>query len=259
MLERLDPEGMLVSHLAWIEKTAAVVCRRNSVWGEDAADFASLVKLRLIEDDYAILRKFRGDSGLATYLAAVVVQLFQEHARSRWGRWRHSAAAERLGPVAKDLECLVLRDGLGLREAGEKIRSVGRTTASDLELARLLAQLPEREPMRPVEVGAEPLEWAIAPEPADGRVTLAEREAEKARVRGAVERVMARLEPEDRLIAEMHFADRVHISDVARALGVPQQSLYRRKERLKERLRREMEAEGLSGADVLNLQAEVET
>jgi RNA polymerase sigma factor for flagellar operon FliA len=40
--------------------------------GVEADDFASHPKLKLIEDDYAILRKFQGRSSLRTYLTVVI-------------------------------------------------------------------------------------------------------------------------------------------------------------------------------------------
>jgi RNA polymerase sigma factor for flagellar operon FliA len=98
MLDRLEPSAVVVEHRTWIEKVARITCLKNSVWGEDAEDFASIAFVKLIENDYAALRRFRGECDIKTYLATLVVRGFQEHARSRWGRWRPSARALQLGP-----------------------------------------------------------------------------------------------------------------------------------------------------------------
>ena len=84
----------------------------------DAADeFASWARLRLFEDDCAVLRKFRGESTIRTYLTTVLVHLFLDWRNAQWGRWRPTASARRLGPLAIELERLVLRDGRDYEEA----------------------------------------------------------------------------------------------------------------------------------------------
>jgi RNA polymerase sigma factor for flagellar operon FliA len=253
MLDRMDPAALFLDSLSAIEGIAASVCRMYSVWGDDADEFASWAKERLMENDYAVLRKYRGESELTTFLTVVVTRLFHAHARERMGRWRPSAAAERLGQVAKDLEVLVHRDGCRLHEAGERLRSSGRTQMSDGELGRLLAKLPAREPLRPVEVGADPLEHAPGAARADERVSAAESERHRAAVLSALFAAMRTLQPEERMIVRMNLADGRSVADVARALNLDQRALYRRIERLREQLRSTLESQGISRGDVREL------
>jgi RNA polymerase sigma factor (sigma-70 family) len=245
MFDVADPAAILVAQRQWIEKVAAITCRRSSVWGEDAEDFASGVILKIIEDDYAVLRKFRGDSDIRTYLATVVTFRFHEYARERWGRWRHSARAERMGPPARDLEALVHRDGYTLRQAIEVLRTSGRTTASEAELVRLFAELPPREG-RPEVVGGEPLDALPAPSRADDAVTAAEVVARCRGVMAVLARVLGRLAPEDRILVRGRFGEGRSVADIARVLGREQAPLYKRSDRLRRELRRDMEAEGIA-------------
>lgn len=253
MLDRKDPKAVFLEQLAWIEKVAAMVCHKNGVWGEDAEDFASWTRMRLMEDDYAALRMFRGEAEVTTYLTTVVVRHFQEYRRERWGRWRPSAAAQRHGQLARELEVLVYRDGCRLEEAGERLRTAGKTEATDAELSRLLAQLPPRAPLRPVEVGPDPLDDEPARSRADDRVLAAETEARRRRVMDALARALDRLDPEERAIVRMHMAEGRRVADVARALRLEQKPLYRRIEQLRTRLRGYLEQDGLSEGDVREL------
>jgi RNA polymerase sigma factor (sigma-70 family) len=247
---RLDAEAVLLEHLAWIDRVAAMACRRNA-WATETEDFAAWARMKMMEDDYAVLRKFRGESNLRTYIATVVVRYFHAYSRERRGRWRSSAAAERLGPLARELEMLVRRDGYRLAQAGEKLRTAGRTTLSDAQLARLLAELPEREPLRPVEVGAEPLLGAAeARSRADERVAATEDERRRREAAEALERAMAQLSPEERMIVRMHLGDGRTLAEVARTLRVEQKPLYRLVPRLRERLRTLLVADGISPAVV---------
>jgi len=250
MLDGKDPRTLFLGSLRAIEGIAASVCRMYSVWGDDAEEFASWAKERLMEDDYAVLRKYRGESELNTFLTVVVTRLFHAHTRERLGRWRPSAVAERLGQTAKDLEVLVNRDGCTLQEAGERLRTAGRTDLSDIELARLLDQLPARAPLRPVQVGAEPLDLSPARSRADERVEDEEMERQRRTVRAALYRALRTLKPEERMIVRMNLRDGRSVADVARALQLDQRALYRRIDRLRQQLRRAMESQGISGSDV---------
>jgi DNA-directed RNA polymerase specialized sigma24 family protein len=61
-------EELFLSELALIERVIAWVCARRCLRAADAEDFASTVKLRIIENDYEILGRFEGRSSLRTYL-----------------------------------------------------------------------------------------------------------------------------------------------------------------------------------------------
>jgi RNA polymerase sigma factor (sigma-70 family) len=251
MPERLNPEAIFLEHLNWIDRVAATACRQHGVWGAAAEDFAAWVRLKIMEDDYALLRNFRGESAVKTYFVTLVTRLFHDYRREQFGRWRPSAAARRLGSPAVELEALVRRDGERLDQAGEKLRTAGRTTMSDRELARLLAQLPEREALRPREVPADAvLDRAEDSARADDRITAAEAEARANEVGATLRGVMSQLEPEDRMIVRMHFQDGYSVAAVARILRLEQKPLYRRIERLRNRVRELLEREGITDSSL---------
>lgn len=258
MYDRLNPEAIFLEHLEWIDRLASMACARFGVFGADAEDFAARVRMTLMENDYAILRGFRGSSELKTYLASVVNHHVVSFIRSERGRWRPSAAAARQGPPAAALERLVYRDGYTLQQAGEKLRTAGNTTHSDAELGRLLGRLPERPPLRPVEA-ADPekvLDGAPGESRADQRVLAAEAEARHEVVAAALRRVMAQLDPEDRAILRLHYEQGFTLAAVARALDLPQKPLYRRVERLLVRVRALLEGEGIGAGEVRALWSE---
>lgn len=251
MLDQLNPEAVLVEHLGYIERFASITCRQNGLHGADAEDFTSWLKIRLMEDDYAAIRKFRGESKITTYLSTVVTRQLYAYLREQHGRWRASAAAERLGPPADELEELVYREGYSLPQAGEALRTKGRTTLSNLELARLLEQLPERQPMRPREVPPESVAEPEASSRADERVSDAQHQAHHGDFLERLKRVLEPFTPEEQAIVRLFFQEGLSVADVARALNVDQKRLYRRIPKLKERLRELLEREGISGPTFL--------
>lgn len=243
--DRQKAEALFLANLEWVERSVASLCRRYGLGGDEVDDVASWVKLKLIEDDYAALRKFRGDSSIRTYLVVVVAALFRDYRASNWGRWRPSAAALRAGTLAVRLETLVYRDGCTLDQAGRILRASGETDLPDRSLAALLAQLPVRGPLRPYVAGEGPLEGVAADSSADERVAADESDRQRQAVMGALERVMARLPAEDRLILRLQYWKGLSVADVARALTLPQKPLYRRIERILGQLRRDLPSEGL--------------
>ncbi len=250
MPDRPSAEAAFLEHLSWIEKVAAITCRKNA-WTTETEDFAAWAKMKMMEDDYAVLRKFRGESSVKTFITTVVVRYFHTYSRDRRGRWRSSAVAVRLGSPARELEMMVRRDGYTLAQAGEKLRTAGLTTLSDVELARLLAEMPERAPLRPEEVDADPeLADAEASSRADERVVASETEAQHRAIMGALAQAVGELKPEEQMIVRMHFRDGRTLADVARTLGLAQQPLYRLAPRLRERLHERLIAGGVSPAAV---------
>lgn len=251
MLDRLEPSVVLVENRAWIEKVARITCLKNSVWGEEAEDFASIMFVKLIENDYAALRRFRGECDIKTYLATLVVRGFQEYARARWGRWRPSARALQLGRTAQDLESLVYRDGYTLDEAIEVLTSSGRATDSRRELVRIFGQLPVRTPHRQNSV-LEALDEQPGTSQTDQTILDAETRDRCREVMDVLVESLSRLTPDEQVLVRGRFAEGYSVADIARSLGVPQMPLYRRSEKLLVSLRQWLEDAGVRKEDVVD-------
>lgn len=241
------PEQVFLDHLDLIERAATSVARRSGFAEHDAEDFVSTVKLKLIEDDYAVLRKHRGESLMSTYLTTVVHHTFQDWRHQKWGRYRPSAKAKRLGPSAMHLEQLLVRDGHDLDTAIAMLqerRPESSVTAA--ELRDLAAQLPHR--LRRVEVGEEALDNQPSAEDdaADRRVADSQRRDTAQRAGEILFRHWRRLPAADRLLLQMQFKDGCKVSTIARTLDLDQRSLYSRRDRHLAELRRACEAEGLT-------------
>lgn len=253
MADRQDLEALLRDNLGTVDRIVASLCRRNGLSGDDADDFASWVRMRLVENDYAILGKFRGESQLSTYLTVVISMLFREYRVREWGRWRPSAAAKGLGVVAIRLEMLVYRDGHTLAQAAQVLRSRDGVTLSDRELAALLAQLKPKRPPGPPEVGADALAAVPAEARADDLVAGDEADRERRRIEEALRHSLESLSGEDRMMVRMRFWEGMSVADIGRALNLPQKPLYRRLERAFSRLRQELDARGVTIEQVREL------
>ena len=247
---RMTREQLFLEQLAVIERVIRWVCARHGLRGADAEDFASTVKLRLIENDYEVLGKFEGRSSMKTYLTSVVVRMYLDFQVQRFGKWRPSAEARRLGPVALRLERLLYRDGLPFEEACGVLLSDPNVRETRAELEALRARIPQRTSRR-----AEPRDLDPVAPGDDGltAVVRAERQALADRVFTAVRCALAKLPARDRVFLRLHFQSGLSVADAARALHADQKALYRRKEEILKRLRADIEAEGVSREDAEDL------
>lgn len=247
-------EHLYLEHRTVIDQAIAAICRRHRLSTAEAEDFGGSVRLHLIEDDYAVLRKFEGRSSIKSYLFAVIAHLAQDWRNATWGKWRHSAEAKRLGPLAMDLERLVVRDGLSVDEARETLRTRGQIDHSADALAALLQRLPGRLPRRFVTDEALVDYPAQAPAP---DASLAQHDAGRAAHHAAcaLGAALSNLGAQDRLIIKMRFLDDFSIAEIARVLGLEQKPLYRRIERLLTELRNTLQQAGLTSTELADVLA----
>jgi len=250
----LVPENILIEQLPRISRMVASIARRHALSADVAAEFESWVRMRLVEDDYAVLRKFRGESAITTYLTVVVAQLFRDYRAREWGRWRPSAAAQRRGPLAVRLETLLYRDGYTLDQAIETLNSSSADRAMPADRRSwlsLVREFPVRAPLRPVEFDSGLLDSAVYERSADVELQDVELERQRARTHALVQEVLLGLDPEDQAIVRARYWEGMSIADIARMLGLEQKPLYRRLERLHTRVRAKLEASGLTSEHVL--------
>lgn len=242
--EQAGASDLFGRHWLAVEQAIRGVCRRQRFVAEEAEDFTSLVYVRLLEDDCAVIRRFAGRSSLGTYLTAVITHLAQDWRNTRWGKWRPSAAARHRGPVAVHLDRLLQRDGATFEEACEILRTNYRVAESRAQLEEMAAALPMRMRRRFVEWTALDHDEAGLAATSTFPDPYAHDHAD--RVRRGLTAALRSLSAEDRLLVKLRFEDGLRIVDIARTLRRPEKPLYRRIERVLARLRCELEARGLS-------------
>jgi RNA polymerase sigma factor (sigma-70 family) len=236
------------SELPLIEELIGLTCKRHRLGGDETEDFYSYVMLKLIEKNYGRLRKFKGASSLRTYLTTVLQRLFLDYRSQKWGKWRPSASARRLGEAAVLLETLLYRDGFGFEEAEQILRSNHRLTISPDELRRLVDDCPMRR--RRQFLGEEVLQNLPTPGPPDGALER-ERACFLQELGSKVNDALGELGEESRLILRMRFQEGLSVLQIARALHREPKKLYYRFHKILKRLRAALEGEGVDRSEVL--------
>ena len=221
----MDHQRLLLDHLDLIDQIVRKTGRHRHLSEAEREDFAGFVHVRLIEDDYAILRKFQGRSTWFTYLTAVIERMGFDFCAEMWGRWRPSAMAERLGPVAILLERLVTRDSHTIEEAIAMVKhhDVELTAA---ELRSIWDQLPAR--VRTTEVGEEAAANLSGHDTSETLVEDAERRRGVERLNRTLQAAFTQIAAQDRVTIALHFDEKLSIAKIAELTGSSVPTLHRR-------------------------------
>lgn len=247
----MTPEELFLAQLPLIERVIASACRRHRCLGPEAEDFAQMVKMKLIEDDYAVLRQFKGDAKLRTYLTVVVHRSYLDYQIQRWGKWRPSACAKRFGQVAEHLDTLWNRDGRSLDEAIETLLVNDKVDLTREDLEEIAAELP-RHPPRRFE-GEEALRRYGSSDGVESRVLDRDRAAQVQRTEECLTEALKEFSEEDRLILKLFFYQGMTKAAIARALHLNQRQLYTQFERYMATLRQALEAAGITAEEVAEI------
>ncbi len=222
----MDYSKLLLEHLDLVNRIVGYIARRHHLSASDAEEFASVVRLKLIDRDFAVLRKFQQRSNLATYLTTVVERLYLDFCISRWGKWRPSAAARRLGSTAIALEQLLTRDGLTFDEAVGTLQTNHHCPETRDELQAIAAHLPLRPSRRPAnddEIAAVASQSGAL----DSGINQSDDWEAAERVERALLQAVAALSPRDQLVLKLRFQDGCTVPEIGEILQLSPKPLYR--------------------------------
>jgi RNA polymerase sigma factor (sigma-70 family) len=240
-----EPSEFLLENLQIVRQITASICRRRGMGPDEIEDFISEVQLRLVSDDYAVIRAFRGRSSFPTYLAAVVTRQLLDYRNHQWGKWHASAEAERLGDLAIAVERALYREHQTIDEALAAL-SADHPQLSRAEVERLEARLPRRVRRRMVDLDA--ATTVASPEAANPS------QSETAiRISNVVATYIGQLPQSEQLILKLRFDAEMSVAEISRALHVDQQSLYRRYYKHFHVLRIDLERAGVTADEVASL------
>jgi RNA polymerase sigma factor (sigma-70 family) len=247
----LDHQRLLLDHLDLVNQIVRTVGRRRHLSSLEIEDLGSFVHLRLVADDYAILRKFQHRSSLWTYLAAVIERLSLDFCTEKWGRWRPSVVAERLGPAAVVLERLIHRDAHTLDEALEIVRTNHDLGLSEGRLRDLWQQLPVR--VRTSHVGEEAADLLPSDDSSESGIEDADRREIIKRLQGALATALNQLSAQDRVAIALRFDQDLSLAQIAGLTGSSVATLHRRLDKSVKQLRSALSLAGFDPREVAGL------
>ena len=242
---------LLMEQLGFVDRTVRSIARRHALPPWEIDDFGSQVKMRMISNDYGVLRSFQGKSLLTTYLTTVIQNLFRDFRIQKWGKWRASAVAKGMGEVGVRFEALLYRDNFSFDEASAILRARSEEEITDEELIDMATRIRPRASRRYESDGV--LSRLRGPERGDQSVVDSERAETLTRLESALRAVLSGLDTEDRLILRLRFSEGFTIRSIAATLDFDRRRIYSRVRRLLCDVRERIEAEGVRCEDVLDV------
>ena len=242
--DRRSLEKVFLENLPVIREIIAHCARRFSP--QDAEDFSQAVMARLIEEDYRILREFKGRSSLRTYLATAIKRMLLDYQNHLWGKWHPSAEAKRLGPTAMWLERLRYRDKLSFEDACRVILGEDpEVSRANLEIfeAKIAARIPRHF------VGEEHLKSEADQKPRpDERLEAKELAGLSRRILAVLLFCINLLDSEERTL--LWLTQELSVAEIARVQKADQKPLYRRLVKIYRKLEKELARRGVRRQDI---------
>ena len=242
----MDYEHVLTNNVDLIDHIVTSIARRRRLSAVDTDELRSATYLRLIDNDYALLRHFRGNSKLGTYLTVVIDRICIDFCAQRSGRRRPTAVARRLGPVAIALERMVFRDGFTFNEAAETLKACDVVSGTRTELYELLWRLWPGQLRRHQSYSLCDTEgWGNAE-------TFTSREGEEGleRIRSTLLQVVGSLSERNRTLLDLRFGRDLPISAIAALLHENNSVVRRQLQRLVTELKRQLRDADITASDV---------
>jgi RNA polymerase sigma factor for flagellar operon FliA len=244
-------QRLFTDNLEKIEKLVRISGRRHHFSHVEQQDFASYVNIELLKDDCVTLRKFQNRSSWWTFLAAVIEKLALDFLIEKWGRWRPSAAAEKLGPIAVILDRLVHRDGHTLEEAMEIVLAHHAAGLSYAELHAMWRQIPPRP--RAMDVGEDAAAAVSSTDSSDVRVEDAALQREIDRVGRVLREAFGVLPTQDRVMIALRYDHGLSMAEIAKLMNSSVPTLHRRLDRSLKALRATLSRGGFDPRQISTL------
>jgi len=249
----LRAKEFFLEQLPAIEKAIRFACYHSASRDEEAEDFASYAKLKMIENDYAVIRKYEARSSFMAFISVVVQRMLLDYRIANWGRWHASTNAQRLGDIGITIEAMIVRDGKTIDEALPALRRRWPRLTRD-EVAGMLASLPRRQ-VRPRFVAIQDAAEGIGAtsDTVDQAAFESDRREISRDIATIVRSVIKEFDEFDRLIFRLRFDAGMSVAEISRSLSIEQKPLYRRIQRALLTLRQRLEAAGVTPSDALDV------
>ncbi|MGK5092477.1 sigma-70 family RNA polymerase sigma factor [Deltaproteobacteria bacterium TL4] len=212
------PVRFLERHFNDIEKVIKNIASRHHMNQEEVEEFTSEVHVKLVENDYAIIRSFNGKSAFKTYLFTIFGRFFVDFLRSRKGRWRPSRESLKIGPVAVKLEELVYKERHSYEEAYRILIINYQFQINIADFQKLVSTLKRTPPIR----GEEQASVAVSVDDADPEFvfTHSQFQSKMEKLYHLMGIMVQDIEKEEeRFILKMRFESGYSITQIALLLG----------------------------------------
>lgn len=231
----------------------------------EALELSNRVLDTLQRNDYRVLKEFKGNSRLTTYLTAIISRHAVDLIRKKLGRDREKERAKEWGDVGLLVYQRVIKNGYPLGDVFNELRTNGTFSGSMEELETMVHKIKGKNPHTPHSSNGNSVvkngktinenEYVIPDTKGDPQEILMEKQR-KEKIHQVLQSIIAPLSGEERLLLRMRFPAHEEekpksVEQVSHALGITQKAVYKRITRLMKKCRDKLQQEGVTVHDLL--------
>ena len=279
-----DYKNIISDHFEFIEKqcfkAVRLKLRENSsaentlTIENEALELSNQVLDTLKRDNYKVLREFKGNARLTTYITAIISHRAVDLIRKKLGRDREKERAKELGDFGLLVYQRVIKDGYPLSNVFDELRTDNRFSGSMEELEALVQKIKGKGKNPGISfsnglestangsvvkkgtfIGVNKDELVIP----DGRNDPQEIVMENQRKRKmdeVIKNIISQLNGEEQMLLRMRFPFGENeapqsVAQISTVLGITQKGVYKRMTRLLKKCKDKLDREGVKISDLL--------
>jgi RNA polymerase sigma factor (sigma-70 family) len=232
----------------------------------EALELSNQVLDTLQRDNYRVLRQFKGEAKLSTYITTIIARQAVDMVRKKLGRNREKERAQKFGKTGMMIFERVILQGSTLAEIYPELKTRENISASLEELESLLKKIKgkknsfaysgENNPV--VKNGTTINEEGeyIIPDTANDPQELLIRQQSKQKRAEVIRDIIAHLNGEERMILRMRFPPgneekQGKVERIAAVLGISEKAVYKRITRVLKKCRDRLNQSGVTIDELL--------
>lgn len=203
-----------------IYSTINFFCRNKQIIGEDKKDFSSQILIKVIDNDYKVLRSYNKKSKLTTYLLTVISNYYIDLKRKEIKRWRPSKKSKNKGPIAVKLDELINKKNYTLEEAHDTLTINHNYNVTLDELSKIASEF--KNSTRQIRKVSDTHLTTLTdnnPHTEEAIIKTEDQKTVNDMIRVSV-KIRENLPGEAKLILKMRFFDDYSISQIGRMLNI---------------------------------------
>jgi RNA polymerase sigma factor (sigma-70 family) len=220
----------------------------------------------LQHDDYRVLRQFKGDAKLSTYITTIIARQAVDLVRKKLGRSREKERAQKFGKIGMIIYEKVILQGRPLDEIYPELKSTESISQSMEELETIAEKIKGKKSSLTFLNGDSPVvkngatvnedgDYIIPDKKNDPEDLLIEQQREQ-KLGEVVKDIIAQLNGEERIILRMRFpADDEEkpgkVEQIATVLGISEKAVYKRIARILKKCKNLLDQKGVAVNDLL--------
>jgi RNA polymerase sigma factor (sigma-70 family) len=272
-LKVIDPgekdkfQNILNTHLEFIERQCNKVIRlqwrnyfspdREIVFENEVLELFNCVCDTIQARDFRVLKEFRGNSKLTTYLTSIISRQAVDQLRRKKGRTRDKERANAFGETGVRTYELIFKNGLSIDDAFHELQSDSYFDGTLQEFYQMVEKIRGRERIpseyNHIREGFESIETGdlVAKDSRNNPEELAIKNQDEKKLKQVINDVISTLKGEERMILRMRYPikegeEPMGIEQISLFLGISKKAIYNRLERILKKCKKSIKGKGIN-------------